>query len=100
MVLMPPTMKMSSPQLITWLPTRTRARWSPRLKSLLSHASSRRRSRVARSLALSSRGLRCVSSAFQSNSAEARTSPCHPVWVRNPNSGMIRSRACTTSFLL
>lgn len=71
-------MKMSSPQLMTWLPIFTLAGRSPIWNSLATQASSQVQFFTASSLASSDSGVRRVSSALKSRDQVPRTSPEKP----------------------
>ena len=96
--LMPPMMKMSSPQDSTWLPTRTVAlRPSRTLKSFDTQASSHVQLLTAMSLASDDSGVRRVSSVLKSFNQLARISARQPSVVFRPNSWLPFSGAETMS---
>ena len=96
--LMPPMMKMSSPQLMTWLPRRTVVvRLSKSFKSLDTQASSKVKLRTAMSFASSESSVRRVWPARASATQVARASARQPSGAFRPNSWVPLNAAETMS---
>ena len=98
--LIPPIAKMLSPQLMTWFPTRTRARWEPMFRSLLTHRSSSWMSRATWFFASSERSVRRVSVALKSYSAVPRAMNLKSSGNFNRSSGVNFRYVAKKSFLL